>query len=272
MNFLHSFLPQPVLINIGPFTIHWYGLFLVLGLAVGILVALKLSSWYKISQEKILDLALYLIIGGIIGARIYEIFLELPYYLDHPSAMIKVWEGGLAIHGAIIAGILILFIFSRYYKLSFLKLSALSATGLAIGQATGRFGNWFNQELFGLPTNLPWGIPIALENRPFLYQANSFFHPTFLYESLGCLLIFILLLSLSYYWRHHLNNFKLGLILITYLFSYSLLRFSLEFIKADQTPVILGWRWPQIISLIIMIICLALIPILKKQKQFKKAI
>ena len=251
LNLLHYFLPQPLLLAIGPLTIHWYGLCLVLAIAAALGITLKLSREQKINQEQVLDLAIWLIIGGLLGARIYEIFLEWPYYFQNPAAIIKIWEGGLAIHGAIIGGGSALLIFARKNKLSSLKLTALIVPGLALGQAIGRWGNWFNQELFGLPTALPWGIPIALENRPLNYINYNFFHPTFLYESLGCLFIFLILSIMYYRWRRHLDKKKLIIIINTYLLGYALLRFSLEFIKIDQTPLVGGWRWPQIISLLI---------------------
>lgn len=268
--FLHSFLPDSILLSIGPLTIHWYGLFLVLGMAAGIIIAWKLGPIYGLSKDKTLDLAIWLIIGGLIGARIYELFLEFPYYYQHPEMAIRIWEGGLAIHGAIIGGGLALWIFARRHNLSIIKLSALSATSLAIGQAIGRWGNWFNQELFGLPTNLPWGIPITPANRPWEYINENFFQPTFLYESLGCLLIFLILLFLNYKWKNKLDDKKAGTIIAVYLIAYSFLRFSLEFIKVDATPILWGWRWPQIISLILIlisIIYLLIISLLSKNKQ-----
>jgi len=250
--FLHSFLPNSILFSFGPLTVHWYGLFLVLGMAAGITVAWKLSSFYGIEKEKILDLAIWLIVSGLLGARIYELFLEFPYYYQNPTAAFKFWEGGLAIHGAIIGGAIALFLFAKRYHLSAARLGALSVTRLSLGQALGRWGNWFNQELFGLPTNLPWGIPIAEINRPLQYINETFFQPTFLYESLGCLLIFTFLLFLNYKWKNKIDDKKAIIIIIFYLIAYSLLRFSLEFIKVDITPMLWGWRWPQIMSLIII--------------------
>lgn len=249
----------------GPITIHWYGLFLVLGMAAGITVAWRLSHWHQLEPEQILDLSLWLIIGGILGARIYEIFLEAPYYFQHPLAMFKFWEGGLAIHGAIIGGFLALYLFAKKHHLSVLTLIALIVPGLALGQAIGRWGNWFNQELFGLPTSLPWGIPISSINRPLAYATYDFFHPTFLYESVGCLIIFVTLLTLSYYWRQQLNQRRLVIIAASYLLGYAVLRFSLELIKIDPTPMLWGLRWPQWASII-----LALISLIWLLKSFKK--
>ncbi len=253
INFLHSFLPQAVLFSMGPLTIYWYGLFLVLAMTASIIVAQSLAKWHQIKTEKIIDLSLWLIIAGILGARVYEIFLELPYYYQHPLNILKIWEGGLAIHGGIIAGAITLYLFSRRHHLSSLKLAAIIVPALALGQAIGRWGNWFNQELFGRPTNLPWGIPIAIENRPWLYLFNDFFHPTFLYESFGCFLIFITLVYLSYRWRANLNTRRNIIIINIYLLAYGSLRLALEFIKVDVTPMLGIWRWPQIISALIII-------------------
>jgi len=255
-SWLHNFYPQSVLINLGPITIYWYGLFIVLGILAALTVILYLAKRFKINPEKIWDLSFYLVLFGLVGARIYEIFLEFPYYYLHPSQIVKVWEGGLAIHGAIIAGILTTFIFVKKNKLDFWILLAITAPGLALGQAIGRFGNWFNQELFGQPTNLPWGIPIAVTNRPLAFIDQQFFHPTFLYESLGCLAIAIFLFIWLYNQKNKLNKKVAMQVSASYLALYSLLRFGLEFIRLDATPILLGFRWPQVISLIFLALAL----------------
>lgn len=249
---LHNFYPQSVLFKLGPITVHWYGFFIVLGIVSALTITLYFAKRFKIDSEKIWDLGFYLVLFGIIGARIYEIFLEFPYYSTHPAQIIKIWQGGLAIHGAIIAGIITLFIFIKKNKLAFWPLAAIITPGLALGQAIGRFGNWFNQELFGLPTNLPWGIPISIENRPLEFINNQFFQPTFLYESLGSFIIAILLFVLLYKRRDCLTNKSAMKITAIYLVLYSILRFSLEFIRIDSTPIFLGFRWPQVISLILI--------------------
>jgi len=250
---LHNFIPQAVLFHFGIITIYWYGFFIVLGIISALFLILYLARRFNIDPEKIWDLSFYLVLFGIIGARIYEIFLEFPYYTAHPEQIIKVWEGGLAIHGAIIAGAITLFLFIKKYKLDFWKLMAVIVPGLALGQAIGRWGNWCNQELFGLPTNLPWGIPIEIQNRPLDYIDQSFFQPTFLYESFGLLIIASFLFILLYRQKSNLTKKVAMRIGAAYLFLYSILRFSLEFIKVDVTPLFLGLRWPQIMSLVLII-------------------
>ncbi len=254
INFLHTSHPNPILISLGPINIYWYGLFIVLGILAAIFITLKLADYYKIKKETIIDLAFWLIIGGVIGARLYHILLELQYYLSNPIDAIKIWQGGLAIHGAILAGIVIIWRFSKKHQYNFWLLSSIIAPGLALAQAIGRWGNYFNQELFGKPTKLAWSIPIDLANRPIEYISNEFFHPTFLYESIGNLLIFFILIY-AHIWivkKQKFNNTSYFLLLTSYFILYSLLRFSIEFIRLDPTYVILGLRFPQIVSLIII--------------------
>lgn len=249
---LHNFLPNPILLNFGIISIHWYGFFIVLGIVLALILTLQLAKKFEIDAEHIWDLSFYLILFGIIGARIYEIFLEFPYYYQYPNQIFKIWEGGLAIHGAIIAGALTIYLFTLKNKLDFWKLAAITIPGLALGQAIGRLGNWFNQELFGLPTNLPWGIPISAYNRPLEFIGSEFFHPTFLYESLGLTLITIFLIYIFY--KNNLSKKVAMRVLASYLGLYSILRFSLEFIKVDTTPILFNLRWPQIVSLAIILV------------------
>lgn len=252
--FLHSFNPNPILIQLGFIKIHWYGLFVALGVLAALLIIIKLADYYQISKDDIIDASFWIIIAGILGGRAYDVLLEFPYYLKYPASILKIWEGGLAIHGAIIAGLLSVIYIAKQKKLNLLNFLAIIVPGLALAQAIGRWGNYFNQELFGLPTSLPWGIPIDLSHRVTAYYFDDFFHPTFLYESLGNFAIFLILIGLHYLIRQ--NKFKKissQIVIATYLGLYSLLRFFLEFIKIDTTPELLGLRFPQIVSIIIII-------------------
>lgn len=255
VNWLHTFHPQAILISFGPFHLYWYGLFIVLGILSALGISFKLAKYYKIENESLFDLSFWLIINGLIGARLYDIFLQLPYYMNHPLAMLKIWQGGLAIHGAIIAGLITIYFFARRHNLSFWALTALMVPGLVFAQAIGRWGNYFNQELFGLPTDLPWGIPIDLINRPWSYFSNNFFQPTFLYESLGCFFIFLLLGAINLYLirKKQLNSYYFVWMVALYMVLYSILRFGLEFIRIDEAPILFNFRWPQVISLIFII-------------------
>ncbi len=273
-NFLHTFHPSPILVSLGPIHVYWYGFFIVLGVLAALTVAIYLAKFYQIKTDTMIDLALWLVIGGILGARLYDIFLEWPYFSSHPLDILKIWQGGLAIHGGIIGGAISLWLFTllnptksapsdltgftKKDNHNFWRLATIAVTALPLAQAFGRWGNYFNQELFGRPTSLPWGIPIDQIHRPWQYLNYDYFHPAFLYESMGNLLIFIILISLQVWFikKQKLldSNF---LILTSYFLLYSLLRFSTEFLRIDATPTVLGWRWPQLVSLFIIISCLA---------------
>lgn len=261
-NFLHTFNPQPILISFGPINVYWYGIFIVAGILAALLVALKIAELYKIDKNLIIDSSFILIIGGIIGARLYHVILELPFYLNDPIAIFKVWQGGLAIHGAIFAGIFLVWYLARKNKINFWLFASLFLPGLALAQAIGRWGNYFNQELFGRPTNLPWGVPIEPANRIIEYYNSQYFHPVFLYESLGNFLIFLILFASHYYFYKKNNSDSSAkkknsiyiFIVSAYLMMYSVLRFSLEFIRVDTTLTWLGLRLPQVISLLLIAI------------------
>ncbi len=324
--FLHTYHPQSVIFSIGKIQFYWYGLCVSLGIVSGLIVVQKLAEKYKINKEKILDFAIYIIVFAFLGARIYDVLLELPYYLNHPLNVFKFWRGGLAIHGGIIGALLASFLYfkrgyfqipifanfpkfrlrlvekilsichidkffstasrlkfkkihqkqdlattPKKFKLKFWLTADIAVVGLALGQAIGRWGNYFNQELYGLPTNLPWGIPIDQSHRSnFLYQNAEFFHPTFLYESILNFLNFLLLLYLhkKRLSQKHKNKFlATGNIFLIYLMNYGLIRFFLEFIKIDKTPLVFGVRFPQLVSLLLFIfIVLALSYRIKKIK------
>lgn len=257
INFLHTYLPNAVLVDLGFARIYWYGFLIVIGIILGLWVVIRLGRRYGLSSDDILELALYLIIFSLIGARIYHIFLEWQYYLSSPLAVFKVWQGGLAIHGGLISGIIVLYFWAKKKKLSFWLLSDLLAPALILGQAIGRWGNYFNQEIYGYPTSLPWGIPIAPVNRPSQYLSQEFFHPTFLYESLADLLVFIILIFGHRYCLKKKKEPK-GTIFFLYLILYSIIRITTEFWRIDRTVVIGPLRWPQIISMFIIIITIVI--------------
>lgn len=258
INFLHTYLPSRILISFGPIHVYWYGVFIVLGILVGIGIAIKLAEFHKLSKDEVIDIIFWLIIGGIIGARLYYILLEFPYFLKNPLDIFKIWQGGLAIHGALIAGVTILWYYTRRHKIDLWLMGAILVPALSIAQAIGRWGNYFNQENFGRPTDLPWGIPIATANRIAGFYNSQYFHPTFLYESLGDIIIFIILILLHiYYARRKQNGNKI--IFLTYFLLYAALRFATEFLRIDITLLIFGWRLPQLLSLIIFLAAGALL-------------
>lgn len=247
-NFLHSITPSVIAFTIGPLSVRWYGIIIALALVAAMYVTLYNSKFFTITKDQILDIVSWLIIGGIAGARLYEVFIiNFSYYKFHLTEIFAIWNGGLAIHGALIGGFITLYIYTRRKKLQLIPLLALFLPSVALGQAIGRWGNWFNQELFGRPTSSAWGIPIESLYRPLEFSKFLYFHPTFLYESLGCVLIF---LCLRYLLHRHIAHY---VIIGAYCVLYGLLRFSLEYIKIDPTPEFMGLRWPQVMSLILVL-------------------
>jgi len=262
-NLLHTFIPQPVLIRLGFLQIHWYGFLIALGALLGFLVVLYLAKQYGLKKDDIYNLTFYLIIFGLIGDRLYYVFYAWDFYSKNLLDIFKIWEGGLAIHGAMIAGLLVIYFYGKKHRINPWLLADLVVVALALAMAIGRWGNYFNQELFGRPTALPWGIPILSEKRPPEFMTDNFFHPTFLYESLGNLLILIILLA---WHKIRLSKNKnpeniqgLGNIALVYFILYSIERFGLEFLRIDYSPYFFGWRWAQFFSLIIIFICLVIV-------------
>jgi len=263
MNFLHSFYPQSIAFSLGPVAIHWYGLFIVTGIFLGLLVVLRLAKYYGIQKDSVYDVAFYTVLFSIVGARLYAVLLFAPYYFANPTEIIAVWRGGLAIHGAIIGGIFGLIFYCYKKKDSFWKWADVLVPALALGQAIGRFGNYFNQELYGGPTDAPWGIPIDLVNRVAGFEAFEFFHPTFLYESILNLTVFLILIYLHVRRIKNINPVtnkpKAGRIALIYLMLYSVVRIIMEQFRIDDTPELLGLRLPVLVSIIIIIVAMGLL-------------
>jgi len=253
INFLHNFLPDPVLFDFFGLTVHWYGVMMVIGGLFGFWLVLKLAGFYKLDKNIFFDLLLWWVIGAIIGARLYYVLYAWPFYQDNWLDIFKIWQGGLAVHGIILGGFLATYIYAKIKKLKFGLLADLTATGLVGAQIFGRVGNYFNQEIFGKPTDLSWGIPIEPQFRPAEFWTSSYFHPTFLYESLGNLVILAVILLLHYKFIRKKENLN-GRIFVLYLVLYSGLRFLLEFLRLDYSPVVFGFRWAQILSFLVMIL------------------
>jgi len=242
--FLHTYRPSPILFNLGPFKIYWYGLLIVVAVFLGIWLTIFLSQREKIKKEEIIDLSFYLLIFSFLGARIFYVLLFPSYFFSHPLEIFKIWQGGLGIYGAVLAGLLVIFFYAKKHHFSFLLLLDLLAPGLILGQAIGRWGNYFNMELYGLPTKLRWGIPIG----------DAYYHPCFLYESLWNLGVFLILLLIC-----KKKSPLIGEVFSFYLILYPLGRFLIEFLRIDEQPALFSLRLNQIISLVLIGLGLALL-------------
>ncbi len=265
-------MPQPIAFDLGLVQIHWYGLLIVLAIIFGLLLISRLGKKFGISGDEVVNLAFYVVIFSVIGARIYYLFLDLDYFLANPWQVFAIWRGGLAIHGAILGGLAVGFIYCFRKKQPFWLWADLIAPALALGQAIGRWGNYFNQEVFGRPTDLPWGIPILPANRPAGFESVEYFQPTFLYESgLNLVNFLVLLLLFKVFYLGKRKNTKAqkqkaGIVFLAYLINYSLIRFGMEFLRIDQTAFIGNIRLPQIVSIIIIVISICII-IFQRQRR-----
>jgi phosphatidylglycerol:prolipoprotein diacylglycerol transferase len=220
---------HPVLIQIGPLAIRWYGVMITLACFIGLWLAGKEAERKGIGHEKIHDFFLYAIISAIIGARLYYIaFSGLPQFLSNPLSIFAVWQGGLAIHGAILGGLLVGIIYTRKKKISFGKFADTLTPSLVLGQAIGRIGCFFNGDAHGYPTNLPWGLVYSPESPAGQMFPGQPLHPTQLYEMIFNLVIF------SIVWKMR-NKMKVdGHLFLLYVILYSGARIFVEYFRADK--------------------------------------
>ncbi|MBT4722163.1 prolipoprotein diacylglyceryl transferase [Candidatus Falkowbacteria bacterium] len=252
-NFFHNYIPQSILFSVGPFEIHWYAFLMVIGGLIGYFIVLKLAKLYQVDKKVIEALLIWFSVGAVIGARIYYVLYSWSFYQDNLLDIFKIWNGGLAVHGVMIGGFIATLLMCKVKRINFWKIADLAVIGLVSAQVFGRIGNYFNQEIFGKPTDLPWGIPIESLNRPAEYLNSEYFHPTFIYESLGNLVIFDLLLFFFLrFVKGQMSNVKGGSVFLSYLILYSILRFSLEFLRTDSSPELFGIRWAQLFSVVII--------------------
>ncbi|MBR2430332.1 prolipoprotein diacylglyceryl transferase [bacterium] len=245
--------------------IYFYGVILAIAILLGTFFSEFVSvKYFNLKKETIIDLSPYLVIFGIIGARLYYCLLNYHFYLKFPTEIFAIRHGGISIHGAIIGGLIGLIIFAKRRQLPILKLADISAIGLVFAQSIGRWGNFFNSEAFGLPTNLPWKLYIAPQYRPIPYAKFEYFHPTFLYESILDFIIFIILFNLV---KNKIFK-KDGNIALTYLILYSFIRIFVEHFRIDSVCFIHGIPIAIFVSIIIIILaltCLVIRYLLKKE-------
>ena len=229
---------------LGPIRLRWYGILIASAVLIGVSLAQKVAQRKGLNPDIVSDLAIWLVLGAIPAARLYYVLFQWDYYRNNPGEIIAIWHGGIAIHGAILGGMLATFIFCRLKKLSFWRLADTVAPSLILGQAIGRWGNFFNSEAFGAPTDLPWKLFIPVGNRPQGLGNLEFYHPTFLYESLWNLGTFALLMWLTF----RFTKLRAGSIFLIYTIAYSLGRVWIEGLRMDS--LMLGpLRIAQVVSL-----------------------
>lgn len=240
--------PGEIAFNILGFPVYYYGVILAVAIFVGVYTADFLYKKYYDKISYILDFTPFMIILGILGARLYYCVVNYSYYIAHPFEIFNIRQGGLSIHGMIIVGIVSLYMFSKIYKISFLKLADVFLCGTALAQSIGRWGNFFNSEAFGTPTDLPWKLYIPLSHRPVEYINFEYFHPTFLYESILDFCIFLVLLFMFK------KGAREGCIACSYLILYACVRVFVEYLRVDSVMDIAGLPVAQVVSLLLLIV------------------
>ncbi len=243
--------PGDTFLNLGFLTIRWYGLLISISVVIGLFISKKLAKSRNINPQYISDILPSLIIYSIIGARAYYVIFEWRQYsgnnfftsfdllnnvIQIPS-FLAIWQGGIAIHGGLIGGFLCILFFCKSKNIHLKTFIDILIPSIILGQSIGRWGNFFNNEAFGIPTNLPWKLFIPIQNRPIEFINYQFFHPTFMYESLWNFLIFILLITI-FYKQNKTNSVRPGFISCIYLIGYSFGRFWIEGLRID--PLCIG--------------------------------
>jgi prolipoprotein diacylglyceryl transferase len=206
-----------------------YGVLLAIGVLVAVAIAQRRWRRRGYGSPGISDIAFWVVIWGVIGARLYHVITDYQLFEDDPLRAFQIWRGGLSIWGAVIGGAIAVVVVTHRRHMPTLVVMDCMAPGILVAQAIGRWGNWFNQELFGEPTSLPWGLEISPAHRPDGYASFTTFHPTFLYESLYCLaLVGVLLLA------EHRLSLKQGQTFALYVILYPVGRFWFENLRIDD--------------------------------------
>ncbi|MBT2615184.1 MULTISPECIES: prolipoprotein diacylglyceryl transferase [unclassified Bacillus (in: firmicutes)] len=246
---------NPIAIDLGPIQVHWYGLIIGFGVLLGLIIALRESERRGLDKEIFTDLILFAVPIAIISARIYYVIFQWEYYSQNPGDIIKIWNGGIAIHGALIGSVLTAIVFAKVKKVSFWKLVDIAAPSLLLGQAIGRWGNFMNQEAHGGEITRSFlenmHLPEFIINQ--MYINGTYYHPTFLYESIWNILGVIILLSLRKV------NLRRGELFLTYVIWYSIGRYYIEGLRTDSLMLTESLRIAQVISIVLIIVAIVLV-------------
>jgi len=255
---MEQLIPSPSFssFSVGPLTIHFYALCIITGIAAAIWIGRKRYANLGGNPDDVSEVAIWAVPFGIIGGRIYHVITSPAQYFGangNPLDALRIWEGGLGIWGAISLGAVGAYLYFRTHKttLNFRQLLDSLAPGVVVAQAIGRIGNYFNQEVFGKPTELPWGLEIDPVNRPDGFESYATFHPTFLYELLWCLVVAVLLIKLPGFLKQITS--KQGDIFALYILGYTLGRVWIESLRIDEANLILGLRLNIWVSLIVLL-------------------
>ncbi len=237
---------DPVAFSLGPITVRWYGLLIATAMLIAAVGGCRMMRKAGIDEDDFLTIFMVTIVVAVLGARLYYVIFELPYYLQHPDEILAIWHGGLAVHGGLLAGVAAIYFGCRHYHISFWQFVDIMAPFMILGQAIGRWGNFFNQEAYGYEVN-PAAVPWAM------WIDGAYRHPTFLYESCWDLLVFVVLL-----WLVRQAWVRRGEIALAYLMLYSMGRVVVEGFRTDS--LMLGpLRMAQVMSLLLFVGALAVL-------------
>ncbi len=257
-----------VAVDLGPIQIYWYSIFIFIGLLVASILIFKEARRRNIDEDFLVNLIFNTIIIGLIGARLYYVLFNLPYYIANPIEIFAIWNGGLAIHGGIFAALIFIIIYCKKHEVNCLQILDIMVVGLIIGQAIGRWGNFFNGEAYGQITSLEelkeQQIPMFIING--MYILGEYRQPTFFYESTWCLSGFLAMLIIRKY-----KYLKRGQLTGFYLFWYGFGRFLIESMRTDS--LMLGsLKMAQIVSIVFVIVGIILFfyNVFKSTKEDKK--
>ncbi|MBK4213246.1 prolipoprotein diacylglyceryl transferase [Bacillus sp. FSL L8-0215] len=246
---------DPIAFQLGPISVHWYGVIIGVGALLGLWLALRECEKRGINKDMFIDLILFAIPIAIICARIYYVSFEWDYYQQHPNEIIKIWNGGIAIHGGLIGAVLTAIVFTKVRKVSFWKIADVAAPSILLAQAIGRWGNFINQEAHGEAVSRTFlenlHLPEFIINQ--MYIDGTYYHPTFLYESLWNLAGVVILILLRR------TSLRRGEIFLSYLIWYSIGRFFIEGMRTDSLMLTEHLRIAQMISIAIFVVAVLLI-------------
>jgi len=250
-----GFTPDPIAFQIGSIPVYWYGIGYAVGLAAAYLVMVRLARRAGENADLLGNGMIIVAVAALIGGRLYHVIDQWALYKDDPLKIILPPYSGLGVYGGIVFGTIAAFLYARSKRVPFLRWADIVAPGLFVMQAVARWGNFFNQELYGPPTNLPWGIPIDCAHRIAAYpcaqfpEATTFFHPLFLYESISGVLGALFLIWLGYHAR---GSLRPGDLLLVFFVWYGTVRFFLEALRADNWTFF-GVPTAQLVSLLFII-------------------
>ncbi len=261
--FWHTVHPQAILATIGPVELRWYGLLIAMAVISGLFLTLYFFKKKQVDTTHVYNLFFLVLFLGLLGGRIGHVIGEWGYYQSKPSELFSIWRGGLAIHGVIFGSLLAVWLYSRRKKIKFFLLTDLMVVPLPLMQAIGRWGNYFNQELYGYPTKSSVSIPIELQFREPGYESYEFFHPLFFYESVLMLIIFGVLV-----WLSRRQKAGSGIVTLVYFLLFSVIRFFLDFVRLHK-PMIGALSETQWLSILIFIPALVACCNIYRQEKIK---